>query len=283
MLWKIKSERLADDLLEAAKKQILDICGHLENPPDDRLFAAVHQARKRIKEVRALLRLTRELTGERFYQKQNRSLRAIARALAPMRDAAVLLATWQKLREALPGQITQKEFFIVAKKLSAKQRIQRGSTAKSRQQLKAKLESLLKSLDALPVKSISKKDLRAGLKQTRRQYQKEHRKATHSSTDENLHAWRKRVKDLTHQLDLVGNSVSKISKRAGKHTEQLRKLGKLLGDDQDLALFENAISKIDPGTGKKLRKPIKKKRAELRKAAFKLGTANYEVAGFRCN
>ena len=268
MSWTSESERLSNDLLEAARRQILDICGHLENRPDDRLFIAVHQARKRIKELRALLRLTRKRTGETFYRQQNLALRSMARSLAPMRDAAVLLATWHALRESLPEKISKREFATVAKKLSLARPKQPAATARSRRQLKQKLESAVAVLEKLPVRDITKHDIRSGLKRARRRYRAEQRKARRSSTDENLHAWRKRVKDLTHQLELVGDS---ISKRTGRHNQQLKKLGRLLGEDHDLALFETVIGKIQPDTGKKLREPIKKHRKELRKAAFKLG------------
>ena len=53
----------------------------------------MHQARKRFKELRALLRLVREPLGARF-KLDNRRLRDVGRRLAESRDAAAMLESW---------------------------------------------------------------------------------------------------------------------------------------------------------------------------------------------
>lgn len=50
-----------------------------------------HDVRKRCKTVRALLRLIRDEVGKDVYRRENRALRDAARALSPVRDAAVLI------------------------------------------------------------------------------------------------------------------------------------------------------------------------------------------------
>src|SRR5262245_49812018 len=53
--------------------------------------ASVHTARKRLKEVRALLRLIRSELGETVFNQNNRDLRDVARPLSELRDATALL------------------------------------------------------------------------------------------------------------------------------------------------------------------------------------------------
>src|SRR5256885_13935531 len=58
-----------------------------------------HDARKRTKKLRALLRLVRRELGDDVYRRENRALRDAARRLSPVRDAWVLV-------EALDGLVT---------------------------------------------------------------------------------------------------------------------------------------------------------------------------------
>src|SRR6266480_549656 len=62
---------------------------------------AVHGARKRLKAARAALRLVREALGEHHYRRANTSLRNIARPLTQVRDAKIVVATFEKLLKQL--------------------------------------------------------------------------------------------------------------------------------------------------------------------------------------
>ena len=142
------------------------------------------------------------------------------------------------------------------------------TSAGSRKQLRKKLRTALKSVEKLPLRRLKKKDLRAGLKRAIRRYREEFEKARKSASEENLHAWRKRAKDLGHQLDIMGNT---LLKQDDQPIARLEKLGKILGDDHDLAILEHRLHELDSGDLHKLEKPIKVWRNELQKAAFKLG------------
>src|SRR5215471_7581166 len=77
-------------------------CGRL---PSDK---AVHDARKRLKRVRAGLRLLRTALGDRLYREENASFRDAARPLTEVRDAKVLLDTFDQLLEHFRGQVNVK-------------------------------------------------------------------------------------------------------------------------------------------------------------------------------
>src|SRR5947208_439602 len=61
--------------------------------------AIVHDARKRFKKVRAVLRLVRAELGERAYQRENKCFRDAGRPLTEVRDAKILIETLDKLTE----------------------------------------------------------------------------------------------------------------------------------------------------------------------------------------
>jgi len=86
--------------------------------------------------------------------------------------------------------------------------------------------------------------------------------AAKPATDEDLHEWRKRVKDLWYQARLL--SIKRVARDA-------KALSKLLGDDHDLAVLSTELPHDDP-----LQPLIGDRRAALQKRARKLGARVYE-------
>lgn len=84
------SEPLPSEIRRVARERLRDAHRRLEKKTDDPFDVRVHEARKRTKEVRALLRLTRDEIGRDAYKRENARLRDAARLLAPVRDAQVL-------------------------------------------------------------------------------------------------------------------------------------------------------------------------------------------------
>src|SRR4051794_31867359 len=67
----------------------------------------VHDARKRLKKARALLRLLREALGPRIYRRENACLRDAGRPLTEVRDAKVLVDTFDELAEHCDYQVAE--------------------------------------------------------------------------------------------------------------------------------------------------------------------------------
>src|SRR3954449_13245012 len=89
-------EAVRRDQLEAAAEELEE---HAEDPVE-----AVHDARKRIKKTRALLRLARPAMTRGAFQRRNRTLRDTARGLSGARDADVMAETVSDLAERYPGR-----------------------------------------------------------------------------------------------------------------------------------------------------------------------------------
>ena len=78
-----------------------ELSGGTESSPD----VAVHEARKDVKKLRALLRLVRSTTSGRVRRRENEALRDVGRSLSGVRDADVMLATLADLEESFPGDL----------------------------------------------------------------------------------------------------------------------------------------------------------------------------------
>jgi hypothetical protein len=93
-----------------------------------------------------------------------------------------------------------------------------------------------------------------------------HRRARGQPTVENLHEWRKRVKELWYAYSLLGESWPPVLDVLADETHAL---SDRLGDDHDLAVL------ADWAAEPLLEEPIRRRRAELQEAAFAHGARLY--------
>ncbi len=77
----------------------------------------VHEVRKRLKRLRAILRLVRETLGEKVYRRENTSFRDTARPLTEVRDAEALIESSDALAKHFGDDIGAEAFAAVRKAL----------------------------------------------------------------------------------------------------------------------------------------------------------------------
>ena len=194
---------------------------------------AVHEARKRIKEIRAVLRLVREPLGK-HYARENAWYRETAAGLSPLRDAGAMVEAFSGLISA--GHVRAAESAQVLAALEARRDklvaapVQlRGAMAQAAERF-GKAESRVRDwriegdFDALG------HGLQTCYAGGRRRFDRARRRAD----DEALHAWRKRVKDYWYQTRLLqGVWPALLSVWQG----ELKQLSDLLGDEHDVTIL----------------------------------------------
>ncbi|MCW3057232.1 MAG: domain containing protein, partial [Solirubrobacterales bacterium] len=125
-LARAERERRADKRRDAAERQFALLPGELPvhglrrmalgqldlaigllggGRPDEK---AVHEIRKALKRLRALVRLLRHELGEEAFARESAALRDAGRRLAGARDAEVLLDTLDSLLERHPGRLPRR-------------------------------------------------------------------------------------------------------------------------------------------------------------------------------
>ena len=172
------------------------------DPPDE----AVHEVRKRLKRLRALLRLARDGMDESTFERENARFRDAARPLSEVRDAAVLLTAFDDLIERLgdaghPEAIAEARAALLARKDDASRHALDDGSALD--DLASQLDRAREALGGRAFAGVRWSTLRDGLRRIYRQGRRAFRAAGDTPTDENLHEWRKRVKDLGHALGVV--------------------------------------------------------------------------------
>jgi CHAD domain-containing protein len=205
--------------------------------------AAVHAARKAVKKERALLRLVRGALPAKQRARENAALREAARGLSGVRDGHVMVQTIDGLSERFAGQLPERTFTVVREQLVRERDAGRAGLAGSPASTHAveDLRAVLGRIEEWKVKRDGWRAIDAGLLRTYQRGRRAFRRARNEPSIENLHAWRKRVKDLWYQLRLLA-PVCGPGVRG--HANEAHRLADLLGDDHDLGVLREALERI---------------------------------------
>ncbi|HEV2329157.1 MAG TPA: CHAD domain-containing protein [Verrucomicrobiae bacterium] len=237
-------------------------------------YETVHEVRKEIKKLRAVLRLVRSGIGETTYSKATDALRAAAGRLNAMRDAQVRLTAMENLAKRSNGMIPRQLLPKIQNALRKNCRAEERKLSETLDLTKQFLIGARLQMRSLKVKPNNWKAIGPGLKKIYSRGRKALALARRRPSPEHFHEWRKRVKDLSSQLRLVCPArPDKVKPRMG----QLDHLGDLLGDDHDLFMLGQFV-------GKQLKQSVEKRpvvqviaarQKELRSEALDLGVSVY--------
>jgi CHAD domain-containing protein len=235
--------------------------------------AAVHQARKEIKKLRAVFRLVQGEMRPRDYRKAGKALRQTGHRLAVPRDARVML----KAFEGLTGEAGGKRFPNTSRLLKKHYR-RKSREFQADDSIPATRKDLRKvdrRVKRLRIEPEGWKNYAPGLSRSYRLGWLAYKESRKRPLPEYLHEWRKQVKTFWHQLRLL---CPHWPVAVRKMMESLEQLGELLGDDHDLSLLQKFVQEHrggEPPELKKLNELIKARQRALRVAALKLGSRLY--------
>jgi CHAD domain-containing protein len=248
--------------------------GHRPSPAD------IHDARKRLKRLRALLRLAREGLPGKARRRENCAFRDAGRALSAARDATVLVAALDGLLEGANVPARDRSFQPLRRALLARRReANRHPDAAEVRDIAKALRKAAKRVDVWKLKDLTPHALRAGLRRTYADGRRAMGRAICNSDPETLHEWRKRAKDLWHHAELLADVWSSDMKG---FDEQVHHLSDLLGDDHDLAVLRQTLTDeakalgASPELAATLFGWIDARRAELQQEAMSLGHHLYD-------
>lgn len=271
----------ASEVRKVARQGIDKAIEALSVSPEERA-EGVHQARKRFKELRALLRLVRKPLGGEF-KHENRRLRDLGRALAESRDATAMLESWDLLKQHLPKKFDEIELKKTRQRLKARAQQDEGSAADLDDRIAqaiSQLNAAKTRIDSWPLDAKGFELLAAGVERTYADGCSELAKVKLEPSDEQLHEWRKRVKDHWYQTRLLTPSWPTLMRL---RADSLKRLADLLGDDHDLAMMQQLMRtqpKLfgDQSLLERLGPAIAERRSELQRTALRLGNQLYREA-----
>jgi CHAD domain-containing protein len=274
------AEFVPDGMRRIARGQLDAGIDELEGQPNRKLDEAVHETRKRLKRLRASLRLERRAIGDETYSRENAAFRDLGKRLSAPRDARVLIETLDALGERFSDELPPDQTGPLRDRLE--QSHKRAVTKLRRD--RATLDAVRAELEEARVRSASWKydsegfeALRPGLQRIYRRGRRSMRAAADEPSDEHLHEWRKRAKDLWHALQILRPADPKRMKVRAKRAHQL---SDLLGDDHDLAVLRGHVAQEDVAVGQEATRTallslIDRRRGSLQREAVKLGARVY--------
>lgn len=257
------------------RQQITQAVRALSDKEGEQADEAVHDARKSVKKLRALLRLIRPELGGNTYDNFNRALRDAARLLSRVRDAAAVLESFDKLVDH--AALDRANFAGVRSRLE-QARDSSGGVNSRREvmtQAEADLQQLLSQVECWSLRDHGWQLLSGGFRST---YQRGARALRHASAQpgpESFHEWRKQVKYHWYHLRFLAPLWPGLIKA---HAEELEQLSDWLGDEHDLSVLKGHVLAWEDAEGLPLdefARAIDQRTDELRARALALGARVY--------
>ena len=203
----------------------------------------LHQVRVTIKRLRASLRMVRPVIANAFFRQENNRLKKAADRLSLFRDKMVSRQTLERLVEALPGKRDRRTLGLVLSRLIAAA----PEFGHFREQREAAMNEVARDLQEaannfqnMLVAAEEWEAIGPGLQTVYRRARNLMSRALKRNTDEAYHLWRKQVKYLYYQLQMLQPIWPK---RLGAMVKQLKKLEEKLGKDHDLSVLGNMLAK----------------------------------------
>ncbi len=230
-----RGEPVARAIRRIATEQLEFAADRLSNPDPAVREEAVHEARKSIKKVRAILRLMSHELGP-VARAENTLLRDLGRKLAAQRDAAVLVETLDSLKDELdePALAPFRARLVRSRARAARSKVP--------SVVAFALQRASERVRAWPLKNNGFAALAPGLERTFHHGGKALARVRETPTPETFHDWRKRVKDHWYHIRLLEPAWTGATQ---SYERGLKALETCLGDDHNLAVLRARVETLE--------------------------------------
>lgn len=267
-------DRLAFEIRRVAAERLDHALEQLSGGLSRDAAEAVHTARKDLKKTRSLLRLVRASLGEDRFHAENDRLRTAARHLAGVREADALPESLGALMKSKGAELGT-ESRSAANLWLARMEVSQGASDEvglAAGRASALIAGARDDSRTWALGYGSFDLIEPGLRRTYRQGRRYLERAATDSTDETLHEWRKRVKDVWYALRLIGRAWEPVLRPLA---DQAHELSDLLGDHHDLgglrAVIRSGGAGLAPPIREELLNASDARQAELHHVAISLG------------
>ncbi|MDX6589356.1 MAG: hypothetical protein QOI84_630 [Solirubrobacterales bacterium] len=239
------------------------------------LAESIHGARKDLKKLRAVLRLSRDELGPKLFRTENRRYRDAGRLLSSSRDAEVKLATVVALRHRFETAFPTE----AGREWEAALERERDEGAGAAERLREPIERSARMIEAgrdriadWPPQKDSWRLVGPGLTRSYRSGRQALKRTLDDPGTESVHEWRKRTKDLWYQLRIVRKAWPELVESM---VEQAHELADRLGDHHDLAVLEADLAGREIEQRAAFEKLIAQQQDELLGEAVEIGRRLY--------
>lgn len=201
----------------------------MELDPQD----SIHELRKHIKRLRSLLKLLNPLLNKKRLRRQNNILRGVARSFRSHRDSDALSETLDRLNTRLQVIFTETELAIIRSRLAETKSQSTSALIKLTGSASDNTTLCRKGCEKLSF-HVSRKKLNSLFLKSYIKSQRRFHIVNKTAKSDDFHNWRKSVKDLYYQSQLLKKSGVKLPK---SYLKDLHLLGETLGEYQDISML----------------------------------------------
>lgn len=236
----------ADDTVEANVHRILgeqieQAIHQLANEFAEDPAEAIHDARKRLKKARSVLRLIRKAIDRNTYKREKNVLRDTGRSLSKARDSEVYQETLADLLHTYERTLDIEAFTEIRERLADLHKTQLQMLTEREDPIGALVVELKDShsrLNQLALRKTGWEAIAKNLNRIYRQGQERFHTAYQTDTGAAFHEWRKRVKDLWYNTRLLKQIWPEVMDAFKQETHQL---SSILGDEHDITEFRQFL------------------------------------------
>lgn len=198
-----RGEPVPAGLKRIVREQLDSAIGQLSGQGKNRT-EEVHEARKSMKKIRAVLRLTKKELGS-VYGVETTQLRLCSGQLSEIRDAAAQIETIDLVRKKVAPELGTAAFGTIRRALVARrEKFEQAAEAGGVfPRVAGALRTVAHRVKGWPLQTDGFAALAPGIEKTFCRGRKAFLCAREDPSPENLHAWRRRAKDLWYQMRMI--------------------------------------------------------------------------------
>ena len=240
MSYRLKNGRsIAHEVRRIVHKQLVLATRELQSVGTPQGDAAVHEARRHVKKIRAAAQLVQPALGDAFVP-LDRRMRTAGRLLAPIADGEAVVGTIDHLRHRFGRQIPRRT--VASIRIALVERAARIDRKAELDRALGKAARLLRTeRDRIQAWRLNAHGFRAvapGIKKSFRRAKRAMARVEMQPTAERYHAWRQRVKDLWFQVRLL---EGRCRNRLSADERRLEALDGCLGELHNLTLLQDVL------------------------------------------
>jgi CHAD domain-containing protein len=209
----------------------------------EEVHKSIHETRKSMKRIRAVLRMIRDEIGYSSYYRENTFYRDLSRELSEIRNFEVLSGSIKNLQEDLSNTIPADVFSLLYEELDRKRSLVMGDRAGLSQLLKeiaGKVEIARDRIYDFPIRHDDFRAFEGGLFRMYRQGKRYLREAKKNPSPTKMHDLRKRLKYFWYQVEIL-QPIFPGPMRA--YASTLETAAENLGDYHDLQVLQEFLGK----------------------------------------
>ena len=266
-------KHLEDELTKIVRRELRKTIDALASRQKTAFDDVIHEARKSVKKVRAIIGLL-EQAGAELPRKDHKQLKRAARALSRLRDSRAIVDSLDGVRREYSKQLPAQTYSMLRRALVGSRNRETararhdGIVADAASRL-TKARTSAKSWTSPSIDVASMVAIIAGSYRRSRKAMKRSRTTKQSAT---FHRWRKEVKTLWYQLRLA----KPLMTGAAAVIAKLKRLETELGEDHNLVVLGATLRgcrelRSKRADTRQVERLATRMRQPLRRRAFKIG------------